>query len=260
MKKLIFSSLIAMTILYFWPKKAIAQSDSSIYNFVSMENPPKYPGGMAGFYKFLGSNIKYPETAIKNKTQGSVLVSFVVEKDGTLSDIQVNRKLGSGTDEEAVRVLKLAQKWQPGIQDGKIVRVKYNLPIKFSLPANNAQINLNENKASQNIDNEAVFSFFTMENPPKYPGGMQQFYKTISSNIKYPEAAIKNKVQGTVFISFIVEKDGSLSDIKIDRKLGSGTDEEAVRVIGLTSKWNPGIDKGKPVRVKYNIPVKFSLS
>lgn len=133
MKKLIYSSLFAMLLLCFCVKSASAQEDKTVNSFVNMENPASYPGGMAKFYKFINENIKYPETAIKEKVQGSVLMSFTVEKDGTLNDIKVDRGLGKGTDEEAVRVLALSKKWNPGLIDGKPVRVKYNVPIKFTL-------------------------------------------------------------------------------------------------------------------------------
>lgn len=108
-------------------------------------------------------------------------------------------------------------------------------------------------------DNEYVHSFVSMENPPLYPGGIDKFYKFLDDNIKYPKEAKENHIQGKVFVSFIVEKDGSLTNIKIDRKLGYGTDEEAVKVLKLSKRWNPGTQYGKKVRVKYNIPVKFSL-
>jgi len=115
------------------PKQAAVVEDNTVYSFVAMENPPTYPGGMGKFYEFLGNNIKYPPMAAENNIQGNVFVSFTVEKDGSLTDIKIDRKLGYGTDEEAIRVLKLAKRWNPGMQNGKPVRVKYNIPIKFSL-------------------------------------------------------------------------------------------------------------------------------
>ena len=115
------------------PKQAVVVEDNTVYSFVSMENPPMYPGGIEKFYKFLGDNIKYPAMAAENNIQGNVFVSFTVEKDGALTDIKIDRKLGYGTDEEAVRVLKISKRWNPGMQNGKPVRVKYNIPIKFSL-------------------------------------------------------------------------------------------------------------------------------
>lgn len=115
------------------PPPVAKETDQKVYNFAAMENPPTYPGGMPEFYKFISSNLKYPEAAEKNKVQGSVLVSFMIEEDGTLADVKVDRKLGSGTDEEAIRVLNLSKKWNPGMIDGKAVRTKFNIPVKFSL-------------------------------------------------------------------------------------------------------------------------------
>ncbi len=264
MKKLIYSSLIAMLLPCIWLKSAYAQqkTDSTVYSFISMESPPMYPGGMSSLYQFLGENIRYPADALVQNVQGSVLVSFVVETDGTLNDIKVDRKLGAGTDEEAVRVLKLAKRWNPGMVNGRPARVKFNIPIKFSNP--NFKLSpvtpkTVEIPGENNTGEDAIYNFVSLENPPQYNGGMEKFYAFIGTNIKYPEEAVKNKIQGNVLMSFTVEKNGTLSDIKVDRKLGYGTDEEAVRVLKLSEKWIPGLIDGKEVRVKYSIPVKFSL-
>ncbi|WP_316769525.1 energy transducer TonB [Pedobacter frigiditerrae] len=267
MKKLIYSSLIAVLLLTFCQKSAIAQDDDKIYNFVSIKNPPTYPGGLQAFYKFLGANIKYPEMAAKNNVQGTVLVSFVVEKDGSLSDIKIERSLGSGTDEETIRVLKLSRNWNPGIEDARPVRVKYNIPVKFALPGVKANTNTNTarptnaaNSTTQVVEDNTIYNFVSMVNPPKYPGGLAKLYKFLGENIKYPTEAKENKIQGKVLASFTVQKDGSLADIKVMRKLGFGTDEEAVRVLKLSPKWEPGLENGRPVNVKYNIPISFNLA
>lgn len=115
------------------PKQAAVVEDTRVYDFVSLESQPSFPGGMEKFYEYLRKTVKYPAMAQENNVQGKVFLSFVVEKDGRLTDIKVDRKLGSGTDEEAVRVLKASPKWVPGIQNGKPVRVKYNIPISFTL-------------------------------------------------------------------------------------------------------------------------------
>ncbi|RZL49451.1 MAG: energy transducer TonB [Pedobacter sp.] len=263
MKKVIYSSLFAMLLLGFCSIKATAQEDKTVYNFVSMETPPTYPGGMVSLYKYLGENIKYPQQAKDENVQGNVYVSFTVEKDGSLNDIKVDRKLGAGTDEEAIRVLKESKKWNPGIQNGKVVRVKYNIPIKFSIPGKEAARRpMNAPTAPKQVSasDTTIYSFVAVQNPPKFVGGIAEFYTFLGNNIKYPTEAKENKIQGNVFASFVVEKDGSLSNIKIDRKLGAGTDEEAVRVLGLSPKWEPGNIAGTPIRVKYNIPIKFSLN
>jgi TonB family protein len=106
------------------------------------------------------------------------------------------------------------------------------------------------------IDNRI---FNAVEIAPSFPGGMQAFNKFIAQNIQYPELAKQNNVSGRVFIQFIVEKDGSLSDLKILRDPGSGLGDEAMRVIKSSPKWKPGMQNGKVVRVQYTVPVNFSL-
>jgi len=115
------------------PKQAAVVEDTKVYDFQSLEQQPIYPGGMAKFYDYVGNAVRYPDMATQNNIQGTVLVSFTVEKDGSLTDVRVERKLGGGTDEEAMRVLRASKKWIPGIQNGKRVRVRYTIPIGFKL-------------------------------------------------------------------------------------------------------------------------------
>lgn len=102
--------------------------------FNALEVQPEPYGGMAAFGKFLGRTLRYPPIAAENGTAGRVLISFVVERDGSLTDITIVRDLGFGLGQEAVRVLKLAKAWKPGIQNGQPVRVRYTVPINFQLP------------------------------------------------------------------------------------------------------------------------------
>ncbi|MEJ5962620.1 energy transducer TonB [Pedobacter immunditicola] len=115
------------------PKQAAIVEDTEVYNMIHIENQPSFPGGMDKFYAYLQKSVKYPPMAAERNTQGKVFLSFVVEKNGELTDIKVDRALGDGTDEEAIRVLKASPRWTPGIQNGRPVRVKYNIPISFTL-------------------------------------------------------------------------------------------------------------------------------
>ena len=101
--------------------------------FTVVEDQPSFPGGDAARIRFLQENIKYPQMARESGIQGTVYVTFVVEKNGAVSDVRVLRGIGGGCDEEAVRVIKAMPKWQPGKQRGKPVRVQFNMPIKFTL-------------------------------------------------------------------------------------------------------------------------------
>ncbi len=100
--------------------------------FRAVEVMPKPPGGMEAFVQWVGKNYNYPEAALQQGIKGSVVVSFVVERDGSLTDIKVVRDLSFGTGQEAVRVLMKAKKWAPGVQNGRPVRVSYTLPITLS--------------------------------------------------------------------------------------------------------------------------------
>lgn len=98
-----------------------------------LEKYPEFPGGMSAFMKFLRKNLRYPDRAVQAEISGKVLVSFVVEKDGRLTDIKIVRGIGFGCDEEAARVLKKSPAWQPGIQNNRQVRVLYTIPLLFQL-------------------------------------------------------------------------------------------------------------------------------
>ena len=131
MKKIALVALI-MLLGFSFSKAQTSGDEDKVYPFVSIKNPPTFPGGMNAFYKFLGDNMKYPEQAKKDKTQGIVFVSFVVEKDGSINDIKIDRSLSTATDQEAKRVLALSPKWIAGTLEGRAIRVKYNMPIRFT--------------------------------------------------------------------------------------------------------------------------------
>lgn len=101
--------------------------------FDVVEQMPSFPGGNAALMKYLGDNIKYPVVAQENGVQGRVVVSFVVERDGSITDVKVVRSVDPSLDREAVRVVSTMPKWIPGKQNGSAVRVKYNVPVAFRL-------------------------------------------------------------------------------------------------------------------------------
>ena len=94
---------------------------------------------------------------------------------------------------------------------------------------------------------------------PEYPGGDQAMMDFVAKNVQYPQEARDKEISGRVLVSFIVEKDGSIADVKVVKGIGGGCDEEAVRVVKAMPKWKPGKDKGKPVRVSYMMPFTFKL-
>ena len=133
MKKLIILSLMALFGLttVSAQKTVVSQKNDQVFDVV--EQMPEYPGGMQALFEFLKENIKYPEDAQKQKVEGRVLAKFVVETDGSISNIEVVKHAFPSLDAEAVRVIQAMPKWSPGKQKGQAVRVKYVVPINFNL-------------------------------------------------------------------------------------------------------------------------------
>jgi len=109
-----------------------AGEDTGIYTTIDVY--PRFPGGDQARFYFLRSNIRYPDAAVKSRIEGVVMVVFVIEKNGSLSKIEVSKGIGGGCDEEAIRVVKAMPLWEPGRRSGKAVRVLVRMPIVFKIP------------------------------------------------------------------------------------------------------------------------------
>lgn len=133
MKKLILMLLMAACCLITAnaQKTVVSQTDPKVFDTV--EQMPEYPGGMQAMIEFLQANMKYPEDAAKQKVEGRVMVQFVVETDGSVTDVHVAKQVFPSLDAEAIRVVQAMPKWTPGKDKGRVVRVKYNLPIVFRM-------------------------------------------------------------------------------------------------------------------------------
>jgi TonB family protein len=220
---------------------------------------------------FIYEHVKYPEEAKKNGIEGTTVVQFVVSKDGTLHHAKVVRDVGGGCSEEALRVVNLmnetGKRWIPGKQKGEPVNVQYSLPIKFKLDDDQAH------KATDQTD--PIFKI--VENQPRFSGcedltasetekqdcAKRKLLDFLYQHINYPAEAKTQGIEGTVVIQFVVDKDGTLDDVKIIRDVDGGCGLEAMRVVQLMNtldeRWTPGYQKGKAVKVQYNLPVKFKL-
>ncbi len=124
-----------------------------------------------------------------------------------------------------------------------------------------------DNQEPQNLDDFGDYGdadtgdediFMVVEDMPQFPGG--NVTKWIAKNVKYPQLAQENGIQGKVFIKFVIEKDGSITDVQVSRGVDASLDKEAVRVIKAMPKWKPGKQRGKAVRVSYTLPINFQLS
>ena len=169
-------------------------------------------------------------------------------------------------EEEMVEITKQEQKPQPvevPKQTTQIQVVEDDVEVEdIEINADVDQNEVIEEYVAPEIEEEDIQEaeiFTIVEEMPDFPGGTQKLADYLAKNIKYPQMARESGIQGRVFISFVVEPDGSVSNVNVMRSLGGGCDEEAVRVVKSMPKWKPGKQRGKPVRVSYILPVNFKL-
>ncbi|TPE44276.1 TonB family protein [Pontibacter mangrovi] len=264
-KQLSAAALLSMAILVTAPTASAQQSDKP-YTYV--EQMPTFEGGDQEMMKFLGTNIRYPEDAKKAGVEGLVVLSFVVDADGSLSNPKIVKSLSTSTDAEAIRVIKLMDgKWQPGKQNGKAVPVIYTLPIRFAMKDTPAKAAPDEQ--------------------PQFKGGPQALIQQVSQQLQMPEEAKQEHLNARVVVKFTVEKDGSVSNIRLastklkktvgpDAKLDymdastfklqnkailAKLAEAAAEAVKATSgQWIPATKNGAPVPAEMVLPVQFSGS
>ncbi len=230
--------------------------------YQTVDEMPQFPGGEQAMFDFISQNVKYPQEAREKGIAGRVFVNFIIEKDGSVSNVKVLRGIGGGCDEESVRVISALPKWKPGKQNGKPVRVSFIIPIIFKLDndISTAKSDEKENVGKADIKSDGEVIYQTVDEMPEFPGGVEAMFKFIAENVKYPESAKENNLQGRVIVKFVIEKDGSVSNVEVGRGWGNELDDEAVRVVKAMPKWKPGKQDGKPVRVSFMLPINFKLS
>ena len=252
-----------------WQNPPADDPDNPVFEVV--ETMPEFPnGGMGAMMEFLSKNIRYPVNAQKNGTQGRVTVQFIVNTDGSISNIGILREVDPELDGEAVRVISAMPKWKPGTQGGKPVRVKYTVPVMFRLNDEKKE----EFKPVPKIDESIVVVgyasqekspaeedvvFEVVEQMPSFAGGMGGLMRYLSKNIKYPVAAQKAGAQGQVIVQVIIDSNGNVTNPKITKSVDPSLDAEAIRVTSNMPKWQPGMQRGKAVNVKYTFPIDFKL-
>ena len=153
----------------------------------------------------------------------------------------------------------------PAVQEVEVLNV-----VEDNVETESIDINTEDDKETEVViaapveapveEEEEEVVFVIVEKMPEFPGGQQALFKYLSENVKYPVIAQENGIQGRVICQFVVNKDGSIVDVEVVRSGGDPSlDKEAIRVIKSMPKWKPGQQRGKPVRVKYTVPVNFKL-
>ena len=226
--------------------------DDKIYNTAEVMPTFKGKDATLGFREYVAKNLKYPEIALKNGIQGNVYVQFVVEKDGSVSKVKILKGVDPSLDKEAMRVVSQATGWKAGEIKGKPVRVSFTFPIRYML-SDGAKVS-KKGKGEEEV-------FFVAEDMPTFNGKEASlgFREYVGANLKYPEEAAKKGIQGTVYVQFIVEASGEVSNVKVLRGTNPSLDQEAIRIVKNSPRWTPGKQRGKNVRVSFTFPIKFKL-
>jgi TonB family protein len=211
--------------------------------FVLVENPPEYPGGYEAMMEFIRQNLNYPKSARREGIEGTVSASFVVNKDGSLTDIRIDKGLQQDCDDEVIWLIGQMPKWKPGFQSGKPVDVRFSLPVKFKLnnPSNNSTITRSQIES------------------PSFPGGFNMLNKYLNENKKqinqYPPP---NLFSNVVSLSFTVDTLGRVVNIHVEKSLGTVFDNEAIRLFSSMPPWNPARVDGKARNFRSNGAVDFN--
>lgn len=207
-------------------------------------------------YLWARERIKYLDYQVENQDDASA--KKILEL-GLKYNLMTNYTSFVAIDEEIVN------------KDGKQVSVKQAVPLPEGVSdyavghdagaVSNRMVSMEENYVTLAAEEEIVEEeiFVVVENEPEFPGGMDSLMAFLARNIVYPKTAKENGIHGKVFLTFCVEKDGSISNIKVLRDIGGGCGAEAVRVVKMMPKWTPGKQRGKAVRVQYNLPIQFIL-
>ena len=172
--------------------------------------------------------------------------------------------------EEEVEIQQTSQETPPPPPPPAVQEVEVLNVVEDNVETESIEVNTEDDKEAEVViaapveapqeEEEEEVVFVVVESMPEFPGGQQALFKYLSENVKYPVIAQENGIQGRVICQFVVNKDGSIVDVEVVRSGGDPSlDKEAIRVIKSMPKWKPGKQRGKPVRVKYTVPVNFKL-
>lgn len=211
-----------------------ADAGDSIVPFRHTDVKPAFPGGREARLSFLKSRLEGDTAVAALPSPSTVRVRMVIEKDGSLSDVSIVDGATQAVDSAVLAMIAAMPRWKPGYKDGKAVRTGYMMRI--TLPFGNVGTRVN----------------------PEFSGGEEAFHKYVEANLHYPEQDKGESRSGVVIASFVVDEDGSVTDIRIRRHGTEEMDSEVVRLLEDMPRWTPGTLDGKPVRVRMTQKFTFN--
>jgi TonB family protein len=217
----------------------LVSKDDSIYTTADVDSVPVYPGGEKEFFKYISNNIVYPRHDLEARIQGRVILSMVVEKNGSISNVNVLRSVSPSLDAEAILVVSNSPNWKPGIFKSKPVRVREIIPVSFTF------------KLEKDVK---VVPFTAIPSLPGFPGGPAKFYEYLAQNTTLTKDAA---IEGMTIVSFDVEEDGSISRVRINQSVSPALDKETIRLMINSPKWNPGMENEKAIGERFTVSIDF---
>ncbi|RZA00663.1 MAG: TonB family protein [Sphingobacteriaceae bacterium] len=217
---------------------------------------PSFPGGKSALDAYMGKNVRYPIRDRENNIQGKVNLQFAIETDGSVTDVIAISGPSQSLKDASIVAMKNSPKWIPGYKDGKVIKMPYSYEVSFTIGDGISNRTKIFKVVDNNVDNQV---FAVLETQPKFPGGIQSFLQYLGKNVKYPAEDRKNNLQGKVIVQFVIERNGSLTDIKAISSPSNAMSEEAVRVVSSSPKWIPGMQGGSFVRSQFTVPITFTL-
>ncbi len=215
-------------------------------------------------HDFICSEVVYPEHSLKMGVEGTVVLGFIVEKDGSISNLHVVGSVNPELDAEALRLFRMLL-WEPATRLGYPVasEQKFSFPFnirKYTRHCKNRGYEKTEYPFEPIDTSYAVYdkNLLNQSPEPVFDENGMTLGKFISENIVYPDNAYRQNISGKVLLSFIIEPQGRMSNIQVLRPVGGGCTEEAIRVARLI-KWKPGIKDGMAVRTKMQLDFTFRL-
>lgn len=260
---LITSFLLIMT---FVPVKAqvndMEQDENKAIPYQIVEQKPCFNGGDdKEFYKWVSLRLIYPEEAKSQNIQGRIFAQFIVEADGSVSNVTILKGVHPLLDQEVKRVISSSPKWEPGHEEGRAVRVVNSVgPFSFVVAKSDESP---QNNLKSDDGNKETIPFQMVEQKPSFKGGnANEFSRWVNSHLVMPESLTNSKSSQSwrVTLQFTIETDGKVDEVKVLNSSGSPEiDAEAVRVVSMSPKWTPGFQHGEPARVTFTFPVIFQI-
>ncbi len=216
--------------------------------FLVADEMPLFQGkDLNTFRTWVQSQIRYPAEALKRGIEGRVVLSFIVERDGSVSTIELLQSPDRILSEEARRVVSSSPKWTPGRQNGHLVRVRYMLPVDFSIPKK-------ETAAQSTAAQKPGLASMQFE-----IGNLNAFRSWAMQRLRYPAGAREQQTEGSVVATFTVGRDGRVDDIRIAGKPDPQLAEEVRRVVKASPAWSPATRNGEATTVTVTLPVSFRI-